>query len=103
MKNNINPIWEDEQNRYGGVCSLRIEIGYSMRVFELLCIYLVCEKLVEDVTDINGLSITPKNNWAIIKIWNRDKNKKINELLHKNILEKYKNVSILYKQNQPEY
>lgn len=63
----------------------------------------MCEKLVDNVADINGISITPKNNWSIIKIWNRDKKNKIDRLLNKSILDKYKNVSIMYKENQPEY
>lgn len=103
MKPNIEPIWEDENNRHGGICSLRIELAYALKVYELLCIFMVCEKLIENIDDINGISITPKNNWAIIKIWNKNKNNKIDKLLHKNILDKYKNVSIQYKQTQPEY
>lgn len=103
MKHTINPIWEDESNRYGGICSLRVEMDHALKVYELLCIFLMCEKLVSDIADINGISITPKNNWAILKIWNKDKNNKIDKLLHKSILDKYKNVSIQYKQNQPEY
>ncbi len=103
MKHMVNPIWEDESNRNGGICSLRIEMDYALKVYELLCIFLMCEKLVGDIDDINGISITPKNNWAILKIWNRDKHNKLDKLLHKGILDKYKNVSIQYKQNQPEY
>ena len=103
MKPNVDPIWEHDSNRYGGICSLRIEMDYALKVYELLCIFLMCEKLVTDMADINGISITPKNNWAILKIWNKDKNNKIDKLLHKSILDKYKNVSIQYKQNQPEY
>ncbi len=103
MKPNVQPIWEDESNRHGGICSLRIELDHALKVYELLCIFLACEKLVGDISDINGISITPKNNWAIIKIWNKDKNKKISELLHKSILDKYKHVSIQYKPTQPEY
>jgi hypothetical protein len=103
MKHIVNPIWEDESNRNGGICSLRIEMDHALKVYELLCIFLMCEKLVADIDDINGISITPKNNWAILKIWNRDKTNKLDKLLHKGILDKYKNVSIQYKQNQPEY
>jgi hypothetical protein len=103
MKPKIEPIWEDENNRHGGICSFRIELDHALKVYELLCIFLVCEKLVVNIDDINGISITPKNNWAIIKIWNKDKTNKTDKLLHKSILDKYKHVSIQYKQNQPEY
>lgn len=103
MKHNITPIWEDENNRDGGICSLRIEMDHALQVYELLCIFLMCEKLVSNIDDINGISITPKNNWAILKIWNKNKHNKVDRLLHKYILDKYKNVSIQYKQNQPEY
>lgn len=103
MKQGVNPIWEDESNRDGGICSFRVEMDHALKVYELLCIFLMCNKLVANIDDINGISITPKNNWAILKIWNKDKNNKIDRLLHKSILDKYKNVSIQYKQNQPEY
>lgn len=103
MKKDITPIWEDENNRGGGICSLRVEMDQALKVYESLCVFLMCEKLVDNVADINGISITPKNNWSIIKIWNRDKKNKIDRLLNKSILDKYKNVSIMYKENQPEY
>jgi hypothetical protein len=103
MKSGVNPIWEDEHNRGGGICSLRIEMDHALKVYELLCIFLMCDKLVNDIDDINGISITPKNNWAILKIWNKNKHNKIDKLLNKSIMEKYKNVSIQYKENQPEY
>jgi len=66
-------------------------------------VYLMCSKLVLLVDDINGISFTPKNNWAIIKIWNKDKNNDLTKLLHRDLLNKYKKVSIQYKKNEPEY
>lgn len=103
MKHGVNPIWEDKSNRDGGICSFRVLFDESIKTFELLCVYLVCDQLVTDNADINGISVTPKNAWCIIKIWNKNKNNKIDKLLHNNILNKFKNVSILYKENNPEY
>lgn len=103
MKVGINPIWEDPNNRDGGICSFRVELDNALAVYELLCVYLMCCKLVQSVDDINGISFTPKNNWAIIKIWNKDGTNDLAKSLHKDILFKYKKISIQYKKNEPEY
>lgn len=103
MRDGTDPTWEHENNRNGGICSMRIEIENSLKIYEELCSYLMCNKLVEDIADINGISISPKNNWAIIKIWNRNKNNDLSKLLNETLLDKYKDFSIKYKENEPEY
>lgn len=103
MKDDIEPIWEHEQNRNGGVCSFRIELNNSLPVWEYLNAAMVCDKLSTDSSDINGISISPRSNWAIIKVWNRDQNKDLTKLIHNDILVKYSHLSIKYKSNAPEY
>ena len=103
MKDGINPTWEDISNRNGGICSIRIELNDSPEIWNDLGINMVCEILNDDPNDINGISISPKNNWAIIKIWNKDCNSDLTTTISPNIIEKYKNYSIKYKENIPEY
>lgn len=102
MKEDIDPTWEHEKNRYGGTCSLKTEINDSLNIYEELCSYMVCNILSKQ-NDITGISFSPKNNWAIIKVWNSDKIHDLSITMNEAILEKYKDHSIKYKENQPEF
>lgn len=72
MKNNIKPIWEDEENCKGGCISYKISIDYVYEVWKKLNYYLIGETLIDnkDILDnINGISISPKKQFCIIKFW----------------------------------
>jgi hypothetical protein len=103
MKDGILPIWEDPKNRDGGVCSLRLEIDKAKDVFEDLNVRMLCEILNDNPTDINGISMSPKNSWVIIKVWNADSKNDLSVTLSKEILNKYADLSIKYRSNEPEY
>ena len=103
MKGDIEPTWEHPANRNGGTCSFKTEIGEAPQIFEGLSSYMVMDKLTDDPVDINGISFSPKNSWAIIKIWNRDGKNDISTKLDKDVLAKYSELSIKYKANTPEY
>lgn len=103
MKEGTDPTWEHENNRNGGTCSFKTEINNSLALYEELCGYLVCNILVKDMHDINGISFSPKNNWAVIKIWNKDKKNDISKELNGEINKKYKDIGMRYKSNEPEY
>ena len=103
MKEGTEPVWEHESNRSGGVCSFKIEINKALSLWEDLNSRMACNCLTNDAFDINGISISPKNNWAILKIWNRNKENDLSIMLSKEVLEKYANLSIKYKNNEPEY
>jgi len=103
MKEGIDPTWEHIDNRNGCTCSFRIDINSSLVIYEDLCARMMCNELIPNGNNINGISLSPKNNWAIIKIWNKIKNNNLlNELNHE-ILYNYKDLSILYKENDPEF
>lgn len=103
MKSNIDPTWEHEDNRNGGACSFKIELHKSADVFEYLCIKMVTGTLSSQSDDINGISLSPKNNWAIIKIWNADSKFDLSKTLTKEVIDKYSHLGIRYKPNVPEY
>lgn len=106
MKDDTQPIWEHENNRNGGVCSFKVAIDTSLRTYEDLCAHMVLNLLMnnsEMMSDINGVSFSPKNNWAIIKIWNKDNQNDLSILLNQLIIKKYQNLSIKYISNEPEY
>ncbi len=106
MKDDTDPIWEHPNNRNGGICSFKTDIENGMKVYEDLCVRMVCRVLTErqsDISDINGISISPKNNWAIIKIWNKNRSNDLSKSLSKYIIDTYHDMSIKYKENEPEF
>ena len=64
---------------------------------------MICNILTNNDDDINGISISPTNNWYIIQIWNKDNKNDLSKTLSEEVLTKYINLSIKYKANEPEY
>jgi translation initiation factor 4E len=90
MLNDTKPIWEDEMNRNGGCWSFKVNDKNYMNLFKKLSILLVTKEISNDKNDIVGISICPKkNNFFVIKIWNKDSNKCSLSLLNKKILEEW--------------
>jgi len=103
MREGVQPIWEDANNRNGGVCSIKVDITKSCDTYTDICMHTMNETIVKNMNDITGISFSPKNNWAIIKIWNRDKNNDIATLLLPEIQQRYADSELRYKINMPEY
>ncbi len=84
MKKGIFPKFEDPQNQNGGYWSLRITKKDSFDTWQKLLYYLCVDRLTKDERHadlINGITISPKINNCIFKIWNRDfKAMKMNSL-----------------------
>jgi len=72
MRSTIKPMWEDPKNRSGGCFSYRVTNKLVPEVWKNL-VYLSCgESLTskpENHKHINGITISPKKNFCIIKIW----------------------------------
>ena len=60
MKDNVNPIWEDENNINGGCWSFKIHSSQSQDLWDDLSTYLVTENLSLKANYITGLSICLK-------------------------------------------
>jgi hypothetical protein len=72
MRKGINPIWEDERNRNGGCFSYKIPNKDVPDAWKQLSYSLVGETMSDDkklLPDINGITISPKKNFCIIKVW----------------------------------
>ena len=72
MKEGISPVWEDEQNRNGGCFSYKINNKFVTQIWKDLSYSLMGETLTENVSfnnNINGITISPKKSFCIIKIW----------------------------------
>ena len=80
MKNDIFPDWKSAENINGGFWSFKIDTNPRnkniMDIFKIWLTYLVSEKLIKkDNTniDIHVLSLSPKNNHFVLKIWIKEK------------------------------
>lgn len=75
MKDGIIPVFEDENNIKGGYWSLRITKKDAYEYWKKIIYYLCINMLTvapEHEEKINGISISPKINNCIFKIWTSD-------------------------------
>lgn len=66
------PRWEDENNKNGGCFSFKINKTEMLdKLFEITSLILgeTLGKTDEISMNINGISISPKKNYHIIRIW----------------------------------
>jgi translation initiation factor 4E len=85
MRNEIKPVWEDEQNKKGGCWSYKVSKKDSYKGWIELAVSLIGENITEKPLFINGISISPKKGFCVIKIWNNDNKFTDKNLLNKNI------------------
>jgi hypothetical protein len=71
MKEHVKPVWEDPANKQGGCFSYKItqSIGDCWRnvSYSMVGKTLSKEKAFQDA--VNGISISPKKNFCILKVW----------------------------------
>jgi len=72
MRQGISPTWEDPKNRKGGCFSFKVVNKYVADVWRNL-VYMACGetlmKIREHSCHVNGLTISPKKNFCIVKVW----------------------------------
>ena len=129
MRDEIAPIWEDVNNKFGGICSIKIDstqrgfkTDISTEIFVSICLLAMNETMVmSNDTTINGISYAVRKKNILIKLWTRtfyEDNKFVEELpktlinkfnseLQKHLLgtqfENSYKMSIQYKKIQPQY
>jgi hypothetical protein len=69
MKEDIFPNWEDPYNRNGGCISFKIPSKDIINEWNNLLLMTITENLFKTHDEINGISISPKKEFNIIKIW----------------------------------
>jgi hypothetical protein len=72
MKENIKPVWEDPLNRNGGCFSYKVVNKNVYEVWRDLTYSLIGETISSTdsfVDSVTGITISPKKNFCIIKIW----------------------------------
>ena len=82
MKNNIFPTWEDPNNRLGGCISFKYDNNILKEFLKLLLLCITNNlSTKENIKEINGLSISPKKEFNIVKIWTKNYDKNYNEIV----------------------
>ena len=70
MKNDIKPIWEDENNKFGGCFSYKI-LSSEIYEYSKIFIYLIIGNTLLDnkevLNNITGISISPKKISVFLK------------------------------------
>jgi hypothetical protein len=72
MREGIKPTWEDPKNRSGGCFSYKVSNKNVYDVWKELSYLLVgntISNLPSFVAGVTGITISPKKNFCIIKIW----------------------------------
>jgi hypothetical protein len=105
MRQDIIPSWEDKHNRNGGCFSYKVSLNHINETWKILSLLLVGETLTNNnklMETINGISISPKKNFCIIKIWlSTCKFQDSSEI--ENILPGINNVNSIFKKHSPEF
>jgi hypothetical protein len=71
MKQDYKPLWESEEHRNGGAWSKKIDATQSHTTFIDLMVHCITNELLIDNKDsLAGISISPKGQFHIIKVWN---------------------------------
>ena len=105
MKEGIKPTWEDPQNRNGGSFSYKVSNKNVAKVWRDLT-YLVVGQTISNQTSyvnkVTGITISPKKNFCIIKIWMADCSNQ-NPSVVTNELKGLTHEGCLFKKHTPEY
>ena len=75
MREGIKPTWEDPKNRNGGCFSYKVSNKNVYKVWKELTYVVVggtVSKQMSYVNCVSGITISPKKNFCIIKIWMTD-------------------------------
>jgi hypothetical protein len=75
MKDKIKPIWEDGNNKNGGCFSFKIPNKDVETVWKEVYYRLIGQSLTNQhchYGNINGITLSPKKKFCILKIWMKD-------------------------------
>jgi len=105
MKKGIKPIWEDPKNRSGGCFSYKIANKNVYEVWKELSYVLVGSSISKEnafCSNVNGITISPKKNFCIIKIWTANCNNQNPSIVTDEVKGLASN-GCLFKKHTPEY
>jgi hypothetical protein len=105
MRDGITPIWEDPKNRDGGCFSYKVSNKNVYDVWKELSYVLVGNTISNQTSFVNsvaGITISPKKNFCIIKIWLSNCNNQ-NPTMVTNEVKGISPQGCIFKKHVPEY
>jgi hypothetical protein len=105
MREGIKPTWEDPKNRNGGCFSYKVLNKNVYKVWKDLTYVVVGGSISKQsgfVSCVTGITISPKKNFCIIKIWMSDCNNQ-NPAIVTNDVKGITPIGCLFKKHTPEY
>ena len=84
MRDGIFPIWEDPDNINGTFISFKLPGNRLREDFLNIILNCICENIFldkEKFNELNGISLSPKKEFNILKFWFRNKQKKYSTIL----------------------
>jgi len=74
MKDDVKPIWEDIYNKDGGCFSYKISNKNVPEIWKNMVYKLIGNDIIKlnVKNNVNGITISPKKNFCILKIWFKD-------------------------------
>ena len=103
MRNNIKPMWEALENKEGGAFSYKVSNKNIGNVWKNLLCMLTGNSLTNETIEpiVNGITISPKKNFCIIKIWLANCDNQNPEVI--NQIEGLSSYGCLFKKHNPEF
>ena len=105
MREGIKPIWEDPKNRSGGCFSYKVSNKSVYETWKELSYVLVGDTISKQnsfVANVTGITISPKKNFCIIKIWMSNCANQ-NPAIVTNEIAGVSSQGCLFKKHTPEY
>lgn len=105
MRDGIKPTWEDPKNRNGGCFSYKVSNKSVYETWKELT-YVVAGNTISDkqtfTNCVTGITISPKKNFCIIKIWMTDCANQ-NPAIVTNVVNGIIPQGCIFKKHTPEY
>ena len=104
MKENIKPMWEDTPNKDGGCFSFKVSNKDIEQVWKDVYFNVISAKITKNIdhyTTINGITLSPKKKFCILKVWMKDCSLKDPNIFI--TIPNLTNEGCLFKKHNPEY
>ena len=105
MRDGIKPTWEDQKNRNGGCFSYKVinkSVYDSWKELTYSTLGNTISKQMSFVDKVTGITISPKKNFCIIKIWMADCTNQ-NPTVVTNEIKGIVSQGCIFKKHAPEY
>ena len=102
MRQDIKPIWEDKENKNGGCFSYKVPNHLAENTWKTLSYFLISENISSDIefmSKVNGMTISPKKHFCILKLWLKDCSYETNEKIDCFISDEFSKLNCIFKKH----